>query len=220
MQEKKGFFSFLKGKAAYVDEETKQREYALSKKREEGLTHTKKEVIIEEDEDPTNQEPVSPEIVQFALTYLQELLTLAGFECTIEIIKSANMQLFLELKNTSDQTGRIIGKDGANLFAMQIILNAVIYKKFNASIKITLDAGDYYKKKVESVKLNAKNAAKLVMRNKEKLSLKPMSSSERRLVHMIFKNDEYIRSYSIGDGEYRHVVLEYQKNGTSSAKTN
>lgn len=218
MVEKKGFFSFFRGKPAYNEEESKQREYALSKKREE-----QEETIIDEqpiiysndEEDDDQPSELSDEMIQSSISELTEILALCGFTCEIKTLKLSGKKIFLEILNAEEQIGRIIGKDGATLTALQIILNAMLFKKFSIPIKVILDAGDYRLKKIDSLKNNALKAAKTVIKNRSKIALKPMNAAERRIIHMLFKNDSKVRSYSLGNGDERHVVLDYHRNGTT-----
>ena len=42
----------------------------------------------------------------------------------------------------------------------------------------------------------------------ERIELTEMNASERRYVHGLFEGDQKIKSYSIGEGRKRHVILE------------
>ena len=226
MNEKKGFFSFFKGtsKTSYRDEETKQREYALTKKMEEQghdqgsdqaqdsfkeLNEERDKLTLDDDENDGPSE-LTEAMIERTVALIQELLQLAEFTCEVKTQKLAGKKIFLEITNNEEQIGRIIGKDGSTLFAFQLILNAMLSKEFELPIKAILDAGDYRAKKVALIKSNALRAARKVMKLKQSVPLSPMNSAERRLVHMLFKNDPKIVSHSVGDGSDRHIVLDFK----------
>jgi spoIIIJ-associated protein len=218
MGEKKGFFSFFKGASstaydASIAEEDKQREYALSKAKEEANMASGKSPDIEEEEPVENF--ITEEIKTFAKDKIEEILNLTKFVCTIEFISQGQNKINFEILNNDGDIGRIIGKDGSTLQALQTIINAIIYKKFNVPVGVILDAGGYRKKRLDTIKNMAQKAAHTVLVTRKKIELSPMNSAERRIVHMMFKNDKEINSYSVGDGEFRHIVIEYKRGKAS-----
>lgn len=219
MQEKKGFFSFFRGinKNRDLDpnsEENKQREYALQKEREELALYQSEEGSNESEtkaddnfQEEELNEPVPEEIVNFATEKLSEILNVSGFVSELDIKKNGNGKLFIEIINEED-AGRIIGKEGATLESLQLLLKTFLYRKFQENIRITLDAGNYRQKRQESVRSVALRAARNGLRDNDSIELEPMNAAERRIVHMLFKNDRRVRSFSIGEGRDRHIVLE------------
>ena len=200
MSEKKGFFSFLGigGNTAFTEEEKQQKEFAKTKS---------KEVEIEVDEFEGYIDPEFPEEVKTtAIETLEMILKAATFNGTIKIQKIKDNHLNLEIENSED-AGRLIGKEGNTLDSLQTLVRAITYKKHMIPFKVTIDAGDYRKKRVLQLRERASRAADTVMRKKRSISLRSMSASDRRDIHLMFENDENIRTYSVGEGRERHVVL-------------
>ena len=234
MSERKGFFSFFRGKSkaasVFSEEEEKQRSYAIAKEQEEKQQLEKerrkpKEVTQRAPRDSTPRPPreyVQPEpkipsslppseLSLFGKEKLEELLRLTLFGGQVLVMDHSPEKLSLDIVD-SDDTGRIIGKDGATLEAIQTLLRGFIYKKFGTSVRVTIDIGDYRKKKEEILQAQAVRAAKTVLQKGRRVELKNMNSEERRLIHTLFQNDESIRSFSVGDGNQRRVVLEQREN--------
>ncbi len=209
MAEKKGFFNFLSrltGKQAptFTVEEDAQRTYA---KQQEALSqHTEDSRDIPVETKPTAPE-LSPEVLQFVKEKLSEILTLTGFGGDVTFTLSNEEKLALEITNCQD-VGRVIGKDGSTLEALQTLLRAFIFKKFGLNPRVNIDIEEYRKKREDMLKSHAIRAAKMVAVKGKKMDLKPMNPDERRLIHSMFQHDKKIRSYSVGDGVYRHIVLE------------
>ncbi len=155
----------------------------------------------------TPSAPVSQEVIQYVCTKLEEILSISGFGGKLEFQKQENDRLFFEITNPQD-VGRIIGKDGMTLEALQTLVKAFIFKKYGATAKIALDIENYRQKREDLLRAHALKSAKTVLTRSRKIDLKPMNPEERRLIHSLFQDDKRIRSYSVGSGVYRHVVLE------------
>ena len=199
---KKKFFSFFKRAEKNYDtsEDVKQREFALSKKQNEDTRTTEES----EDQDRTKY---SPEIVSFCQEKMQQILEASGISGSKIIAKNKQEKMYLEITNEKE-TGRIIGKDGAHLHAFQTIINAMAYKKYAQPIRLEIDANDYKYRKLESLKSNALRSAKYAQLNKTKVELEPMNAAERREIHMLFQDDQEIKSFSVGEGRERHIVID------------
>ena len=73
--------------------------------------------------------------------------------------------------------------------------------------KIHIDSGGYRALRFEELKMTARVAAERVQSSRQPFRLNPMSSRERRIVHLALKDMAGIRMESIGVGEDRQVVI-------------
>jgi len=73
--------------------------------------------------------------------------------------------------------------------------------------KIHVDSGGYRALRFEELKMTARVAAERVQSSRQPFRLNPMSSRERRIVHLALKDMAGIRTESIGVGEDRQVVI-------------
>jgi spoIIIJ-associated protein len=73
--------------------------------------------------------------------------------------------------------------------------------------KIHLDCGGYRALRFEELRMTARVAAERVQSSKQPFRLNPMSSRERRIVHLTLKEMPGIRTESVGVGEERQVVI-------------
>src|SRR2546426_11265421 len=73
--------------------------------------------------------------------------------------------------------------------------------------KIHIDSGGYRALRFEELKMAARVAAERVQISKQPFRLNPMSSRERRIVHLTLKEVPGVRTESIGVGEERQVVI-------------
>ncbi len=149
--------------------------------------------------------------VEFAKEKLETILRLSELGGTITVAYFDNQKVELNISDT-DELGRIIGKDGVAINALQTLVRQFIYQKFKSGIRVQIDAADYKRKREDALKKESELAAdKIRMGIEERVELDEMNASERRYVHGLFEGDDKVKSYSIGEGRRRHIVLE--KNG-------
>jgi len=73
--------------------------------------------------------------------------------------------------------------------------------------KIHIDSGGYRALRLEELRMTARVAAERVQISRQPFRLNPMSSRERRIVHLALKDVSGIRTESVGVGEERQVVI-------------
>lgn len=77
--------------------------------------------------------------------------------------------------------------------------------------KIHLDCGGYRALRFEELRMTARVAAERVQTSRQPFRLNPMSSRERRIVHLALKDVPGVRTESVGMGEERQVVIHPAK---------
>jgi len=73
--------------------------------------------------------------------------------------------------------------------------------------KIHIDSGGYRALRFEELRMTARVAAERVQTSHQPFRLNPMSSRERRIVHLALKDMPGVRTESVGVGEDRQVVI-------------
>jgi spoIIIJ-associated protein len=74
--------------------------------------------------------------------------------------------------------------------------------------KIHIDCGGYRALRFEELRMTARVAAERVLASKQPFQLNPMSSRERRIVHLALKDMPGVHTESAGVGEERHIVIQ------------
>jgi spoIIIJ-associated protein len=72
---------------------------------------------------------------------------------------------------------------------------------------ISFDANDYRLLRVEELRMSALAAADKVKRTRVPFHFNPMSSRERRVIHLALREEKDLRSESVGIGPARAVVI-------------
>lgn len=73
--------------------------------------------------------------------------------------------------------------------------------------KIQIDCGGYRALRFEELRMTARLAAERVQASRQSFHLNPMSSRERRIVHLTLKEMPGVHTESVGTGEKRQVVI-------------
>ena len=73
--------------------------------------------------------------------------------------------------------------------------------------RLCFDANDYRLMRIEELRLSAVTAAERVKKTRQPFHFNPMSSRERRIIHLCLRNETDIRSESTGTGPFRQVVV-------------
>jgi spoIIIJ-associated protein len=81
--------------------------------------------------------------------------------------------------------------------------------------KVHIDSGGYRALRFEELRMTARVAAERVQTSHQPFRLNPMSSRERRIVHLALKEMSGIRTESVGVGEERQVVIHPADSKTS-----
>jgi spoIIIJ-associated protein len=136
---------------------------------------------------------------------VKDLFTHLDFKADFQI-KPEDEILVINLK--TQEPGVLIGYHGQTLAALQQIITLMAFKKFNQWIKILVDVEDYREKRKESLEQMAQGLVERVKTSGQNQALPPMSSFERRIVHMFLANQPEVESVSEGEGEQRHIVIK------------
>jgi spoIIIJ-associated protein len=150
--------------------------------------------------------------VERAVAYLQELLRLIDIEAEVqsrapETPGDGQGRASAVLDVTGDDLAILIGRRGATLAAIQYLLNVIGNRESEGDFLVTLDVQGYRRRREEALLGLARRLADRVRQSGRPVTLEPMPSSERRIVHMALGDEHGISTYSVGEGEDRKVVI-------------
>jgi spoIIIJ-associated protein len=105
-------------------------------------------------------------------------------------------------------SGKIIGRGGRTLQALEYLANAFLSRGEEGGARVSVDVGGYKRRRDERLRELARQAAEDVRQTGEPYAMKPMTSLERRIIHMELADDPSVRSESEGEGRNRRVVVK------------
>jgi spoIIIJ-associated protein len=101
----------------------------------------------------------------------------------------------------------VLERGGELLRALETITHESLHLHAEEHEKVAFDCKGYRAARQQELKLAAQVAAERVLRTGVPYSFAPMSSRERRLVHLAFRDHESLTTQSEGEGGRRYVVL-------------
>ena len=163
-------------------------------------------------------EPVSSERQEKAkadaVKFLTDVFNAMNLEASINVeFDSAENELTIDVK--AEDMGVLIGKRGQTLDSLQYIVSLAINKDCSEYVKVKLDSENYRVRRKETLENLAKNIASKVKRTGKAVSLEPMNSFERRIIHSALQGDSDCETYSEGADPYRKVVVKPKNEGKS-----
>lgn len=113
----------------------------------------------------------------------------------------------LTLKAEGGNAGILIGRKGQTLDAMQFLTDKIINRKSDARVRVQVDIEGYMETRKKNLRHLAYKMADKAKKTGHPAKMNQMSVQDRRIVHLALKNDNEVRTQSMGDGYYRTLVI-------------
>src|SRR5260370_3373036 len=118
---------------------------------------------------------------------LDTILGYLGFVVQIEETRNEGGNATLQIY--TEESGRLIGRNGETLEAIQFLLNRLLQTRDKDAEKVIVDCEHYRSMREDRIVQRVRELAERVRVTGRSLQLQPMNSYERRLVHNAFKDD-------------------------------
>ena len=136
---------------------------------------------------------------------LQNILDKMGFMAMIE--KAGIQEETINLSVKGEDMGRIIGKEGAMLKALETIVGAMLWKTTGIRNRVSIDAGGYKEQREKALQRLAEEVAQDVIESGEEKALPRMTAADRRIIHIALKENSKVTTFSKGEGDDRRLVV-------------
>lgn len=135
-----------------------------------------------------------------ARDFVREVASMCGMELEVDLDDDCMINIH------GDDSAIIIGRHGDTLKAFEFLTN-LIYRQDQTLPKIRFDCGGYKTRREESLIKLARSAARDAARRGTTVRLEPMSSWERRIIHMALKSTRGVKTVSEGAEPNRYVAV-------------
>ncbi len=136
---------------------------------------------------------------------LQKVLELLGFTVAIE---EHHMEDGILLDVKTEDSGRLIGRQGQTLADLQYITNRLLFQQDPSAPKIMVDVSGYRAQAREALVKKAKEAAEKVRRWGDVVELEPLNAFDRRIIHQALKDDPGVETHSVEvEGTDKKAIL-------------
>jgi len=138
---------------------------------------------------------------------LSELLTLMNVQTEVDVREDVDEHTRVLLDVSGTDLGILIGRRGDTLSSLQYVVNLIVSRKLKVNARVTVDVEHYRERRYESLRNLALRIADEVKSTDRSISLEPMPSNERRIVHLSLRDYLEVATQSVGHGEGRKVVI-------------
>ena len=108
---------------------------------------------------------------------------------------------------TGDDLGVLIGPRGETLDALQFLSRLMVAHKLQHRANFVVDVEGYRERRRQALTRLAERMADKCRERGQPVSLEPMSSYERRVIHMALRDAPDVYTESTGEGKYRKVRI-------------
>ncbi len=161
-----------------------------------------------EDEDPSKY--AGDGKAEEAAEILDELLNLMDLDVDVNI-RADGAQI--ELDATGHDAGKVIGKKGATLDALQFLINKMVNRFPEGRRHVVVDSGDYRERHDEGLVSMAKRQAERAVNERKVVTLQPMNARDRRVIHLSLAKFEGVTTLSQGEGMRRRIQIIPSRRG-------
>ncbi len=146
--------------------------------------------------------------------FLKMLTSLGGLRLKYRITAGAGAadpaglearEIYAEL--AGPDAGLLTQRGGELLRALEHVAAKILRLENEEHDKISFDAEDFKALRAREIRMAAETAAERVRRTGQPWSFAPMSSRERRMVHLAFRGYDDLETASSGEGMNRYVVV-------------
>jgi spoIIIJ-associated protein len=106
-----------------------------------------------------------------------------------------------------DDLSALIGRHAETLNAFQYVASLIVGKEAQQWVQLVVDVEGYRSRREKQIRQLARRMADQVTKTGRRASLEPMTSSERRVVHIELRDDPAVITESTGEDPYRKVVI-------------
>jgi len=145
-------------------------------------------------------------VADTAVRALQTILTTFGIEgSTVEEYEGDEGEIILDV--VGGDLAVLIGRHGRTLDALQALVSAITSRELGFRYPVVVDVEGYRHRRRQKIEDIARRSADRAARQKTAVRLRPMTAYERRIVHVVLRDDRRVITASEGDDPFRMVVV-------------
>ncbi len=140
-----------------------------------------------------------------AAELLDVILDIMDRDVDVDIREDDEEQIVLDV--VGPDAGRVIGKKGAGLDALQFLANKIVNRTPEGRRFVIVDSGDYRERHDKGLVTLAEREAKRAVKEGRVVTLQPMSARDRRVIHLSLAKLDGVTTASQGHGQGRRIQI-------------
>ena len=171
-----------------------------------GVGFSPARVVASVDEESVEAAPeLEGELPELVRELLERITSALGLRCRIELAEEDGALL---ASCAGSELGRLIGKHGQTIDAIQYVVNAIVSRRFgDERMPVVVDAAGYRARRRAALTALAQRSARKAIESGIPVGLEPMSAVERKIVHECLKDEPNVDTRSEGTEPQRYVII-------------
>ena len=176
------------------------------------------EPLADETADVPADEPVV-DVTQASIDLgIETLQKMADLITEGAVVEAQTDRDHLTLRISGGNAGILIGRKGQTLDAMQFLTDKIINRQSEARVRVKVDVEGYIETRKSNLQHLAVKMAEKAKKTGRPATINQMSAQDRRIVHLTLKDDNRVRTHSMGDGYYRRLEIFPKKKNSFAGK--
>jgi spoIIIJ-associated protein len=144
--------------------------------------------------------------------FLDAILDLGGFDLDFEVSEGETLHPDFEnpdlvVRFTGSDVDLLLANKTELLLALEQLTMEALRMAPEEHSRVCFDANDHRMLRIQELRMSAEAAAERVKKTRVPFHFSPMSSRERRVLHLAMRGETEVRSESVGEGPIRQVVI-------------
>jgi spoIIIJ-associated protein len=165
--------------------------------------------------------PPPDERSRLALEFVTDVVQEMEMDCRVRLRRprEGNAEDEISIEIAGRDAGRIIGKKGQVLQALQFLTHRVVNRPGLDKRHVTVDAEGYRSRRDNSLATMARRLGRQAVEEGKIITFEPMNPRDRRVVHLALAKFEGVITRSEGEGEDRRVQIIPVRRPTQNAES-
>ncbi|MGM0453435.1 MAG: RNA-binding cell elongation regulator Jag/EloR [Thermodesulfobacteriota bacterium] len=155
-------------------------------------------------------------VVEWVTGFLDQIVALVSPDAKVSVTTADGAQRF---QVQGGDSARLIGKRGQTLDAVQYLVDKAVHKQFGNGVQVEIDVEGYLDKRRSDLTDLATRLADKAQQTGKPMVINRINSQDRRVVHLALKENRNVRTQSVGNGDFRKLlILPKKKAGAKKQK--
>jgi spoIIIJ-associated protein len=122
----------------------------------------------------------------------------------VDVVKNGDK---IQYNVSGGDSAILIGKRGQTLEAMQYLVEKIVNKQQEKRVRIQIDIEGYLNSRRERLESLALRLAEKARETGKPVTVGQFNAHDRRIIHLVLKEEDALRTQSVGEGYYRKIKI-------------
>lgn len=143
--------------------------------------------------------------IDLAKKYLEDITRSFADDINVDVVNKDEQVTF---NLSGEKIAMVIGKRGQTLNAIQHLVQVMLNRQSSDFYRVIVDAEGYRARREETLQQLATRLADKAIKIRRNVTLEPMPSYERKIIHSILQDNPKVETHSDGTDPNRFVVIK------------